>query len=93
MGGVVGRRVPSGVESRWSFDDAGHVTGLALHALPPAPDRRPPRWAVPALSTMLVLSLAGAATVLVTTPAPGVADADVVSSVVPVLGHLVGPGR
>jgi hypothetical protein len=64
-----------------------------IDALPPAPDRRPPRWAVPALSTMLVLSLAGAATVLVTTPAPGVADAGVVSSVVPVLGHLVDPGR
>ncbi|GAA4784244.1 hypothetical protein GCM10023200_17300 [Actinomycetospora chlora] len=31
-GRVVGRRVPSGVSSRWSFDEAGHVAGLDLGA-------------------------------------------------------------
>ena len=48
---------------------------------------RPPIWAVPALAGLLVLTLAGAATVLVTAPDPDVApaaDAGEISPVVPV---------
>jgi hypothetical protein len=43
---------------------------------------RPPRWAVPALSALLAVSLAGAGTVLAGVPVTGTPGADLVSTVV-----------
>ncbi|MEJ2888780.1 hypothetical protein [Actinomycetospora aeridis] len=54
---------------------------------------RPPIWAVPALAGLLVLSLAGAATVLATSPDPA-AGTGATSPVVPVgFDRLGDPGR
>lgn len=56
---------------------------------------RPPIWAVPALAGLLVLTLAGAATVLVTAPETGfapTADAGMLSPVVPVGFDRLGDG-
>jgi hypothetical protein len=53
----------------------------------------PPRWAVPALSTLLVLTLAGAGAVLVTAPSPAASAADAVSPIVPVGLDRFIPGR
>ncbi|WP_285651350.1 hypothetical protein [Actinomycetospora sp. NBRC 106375] len=64
-------------------------TGSDIVRVPyqPAAYHGPPRWAVPALSTLLVLSLAGAGAVLVTHPSPESAatDAGAVSPDVPVV--------
>lgn len=50
------------------------------------PLQRRPRWAVPALSTLLAVVLGGAAAVLGTTPAatPGEPTTEAVSPIVPV---------
>lgn len=86
-------------------DDPTPTDGIPFLVLPHRPATRepvgarvapgrPPRWAVPALSALLVLTLAGATTVLVTAPDPEGPTTGVASPIVPVgLDRTVDEGR